>query len=72
MNARVPTFQPAATLRCSVQYRNQYGTEVVYPVCDTAKRFAAIANTKVLTKPTIEHMKALGVVFDVVQEQRSV
>jgi hypothetical protein len=55
-----------------VQYRNQYGTEVVYPVNDVATRFAEIAQTKVLTKPTIALMKALGVSFEVVQEARTV
>ena len=59
-------------MQASVQYRNQYGTDVVVPLCETAKRFALIAGTKILTKPTIEIMKQLGVSFEVVQEIRSV
>lgn len=55
-----------------VQYRNQYGTEVVYPMNDIATRFADISGHRTLTKPTIEHMKALGVRFEVVQEVRSI
>lgn len=56
----------------TVQYRNHQGLSVAFPLCAVGKHFAAIAGTHHLNKPTIEHMKALGVSFDVVQEQRSV
>ena len=59
-------------MQAIVQYRSQYGTEVVYPMNDVATRFADISGHRTLTKPVIEHMKALGVSFDVVQEIRSV
>ena len=57
---------------CRVQYRNQYGTEVLMPLCDITKEFAALTGCKTLTKPTVDAMKRLGYIFEVVQEQRSV
>ena len=44
----------------TVQIRNVYGTDTVYPACDKARAFAAIANQKTLTRTTIEQIKALG------------
>ncbi len=38
----------------------QYGKWVYYPVCDSAKAFAAIAGTKTLTDATLVQIKLLG------------
>jgi len=38
----------------------QYGKWVYYPVCDSAKAFAAIAGTRTLTEPTLAQIKKLG------------
>jgi hypothetical protein len=38
----------------------QYGKWVYYPVCDSAKAFAAIAGTRTLTEPTLVQIKRLG------------
>ena len=43
-----------------VQVKSQYGQEVVHPVCQKAKAFAAIAGTRTLTEATIRQIKALG------------
>ena len=51
-----------------VTIKNQYGTEVVYPVCEHAKLFARIANTKTLTLDVISTIKALGVAITVEQK----
>lgn len=43
-----------------VTIRNVYGNEQIYPVCDAAKAFAAIAGTRTLTRETLKHVRALG------------
>ena len=43
-----------------IEVRNVYGENKMYPVCDKAKAFAAIAGTKTLTAATIGHADALG------------
>ena len=35
-----------ATTTITVQVRNVYGNSVVYPICERAKRFAAIARQR--------------------------
>jgi hypothetical protein len=57
---------------CRVQYKSQYGTEVLMPLCPTSQEFASLTGCKTLTRPTVEAMKRLGYSFEVVQEQRSV
>lgn len=44
----------------TVQVRDVYGTEQVYPICDDALRFAAIAGTTTLTKRVLKCVEALG------------
>lgn len=48
------------TMTITVKIADQYGNKVIKPVCDKAKTFAAIANTKTLTKETILLIKSLG------------
>jgi len=43
-----------------VSIKEVYGMRNVYPVCETAKLFAQIAETKTLTPRTLEHIKTLG------------
>ena len=43
-----------------VAVRNNYGTKAIYPKCEKAKLFAAIAGTKTLTQANINNIKALG------------
>lgn len=43
-----------------VRIKNVYGNELIYPVCEYAKTFARIANTKTLAQRDIESIKALG------------
>ena len=43
-----------------VEVRRVYGNTTIYPVCECAQHFAAIAGTKTLTKSVIKHIKELG------------
>jgi hypothetical protein len=43
-----------------IQVRNVYGNEMVYPVCENAKRFAAIANKKTFSPFDLGQIVALG------------
>lgn len=52
-----------------VYVKNNYGQDVVYPVCDKAFLFAEIANTKTLTPDTIKKIKALGYKFTVLAKE---
>ena len=51
-----------------VRLANNYGNKVVYPVCDKAKMFARIADTKTLTSDTIACVKQLGYAINVEQQ----
>jgi len=44
----------------TVQIKNVYGNEMIYPVCDKAKIFAALTGTKTLTREAVAKIKALG------------
>lgn len=52
---------------CHVRLKQQYGQQVIEPICEVAKEFAKIADTKTLTRQTIDSMKRLG--YTVVVEQ---
>ena len=53
-----------------VKIGNNYGNEVIYPICDDAQVFASIAKAKTLTAETIAAIKRLGYKINV--EQRSI
>lgn len=50
-----------------VKITQNYGTEVIYPVCQNAFLFARLAGTKTLTFSTIAKIKALGYTVKVQQ-----
>jgi hypothetical protein len=52
-----------------VEIKDVYGVRTVYPVCENARTFAAIAGTKTLTKDTIRHIKDLGFAVVLVQPE---
>jgi hypothetical protein len=51
----------------TVTIRDQYGAQVIHPVCEKAKTLAALARTKTLTHEAIKHIKALGYQINVQQ-----
>jgi len=51
----------------TVTIRDQYGAQVIHPVCNTSKTFAAIAGTKTLTRQVLDQIKALGYAVEVQQ-----
>ena len=56
-------------MEITVKIKSVYGTDKVYPVCDRAKMFAAIADTVTLTSYTIDKIKALGYMIIVKQDR---
>ena len=44
----------------TVDVRNVYGNTMYYPMCDTAKTFAKLANTTTLTPQAVRLIKSLG------------
>jgi hypothetical protein len=54
-------------MKILVSIRDQYGAQVIHPVCEKAKAFAALARTKTLTHEAIKQIKALGYQIDVQQ-----
>lgn len=48
------------TRRITVQIKSVYGNEMIYPVCEDAKRFAALAGTKTFTHAALQQIDALG------------
>lgn len=51
--------------KITIQVKDVYGVQTVYPMCDDAKRFAEIAGTKTLTHRTLCQIESLG--FEIVQ-----
>lgn len=52
-----------------VRITNNYGSRVVYPVCETARKFAELVGTKTLTPDTIKKIRDLGYAIHVQQEE---
>lgn len=52
----------------TVEIRNNYGSEAIYPVDENGKTFARLAGTRTLTRGTIELIKQLGYKVNVQQE----
>lgn len=58
-------------MKIQVQIKQVYGNETIYPVCDTAKKFAALLGTKTLTYRAIQGIKDLGYSIEVVNNNPS-
>lgn len=53
-----------------VRVMDVYGRQVVYPVCDKAKVFASIADTKTLTETTLRCIRKLGYTIHVIPNEQ--
>lgn len=51
----------------TVEIKNVYGNESIYPMCEKAKTFATMLRQKTLTTQDIKHIKALGFSVEVFQ-----
>lgn len=58
--ATIAMNQRLSGMYITVRVKNNYGNNLVYPVCDKAKLFASIACSKTLTSATIKDIKSLG------------
>ena len=47
-------------MEITVKIKDQYGRQVVHPVCKKAKLLAGIAGTVTLTRESLEAIKQLG------------
>jgi hypothetical protein len=52
-------------MNITVEIKNNFGNEAIYPACEKSRVFAEIAGTKTLTRETIEKIKSLGYVVGV-------
>jgi hypothetical protein len=53
-------------MELTIEIKNVYGVQTVYPVCDQAKFFAALAGTKTLTAQAVRLIKQRGYILRVV------
>tara|TARA_R100001460_G_scaffold7778_1_gene19499 strand:+ start:111 stop:284 length:174 start_codon:yes stop_codon:yes gene_type:complete len=47
----------------TIEIKNVYGNDLIYPVCDTAKKLCSITGYKTFNTNTIETLKEIGYVF---------
>ena len=57
------------TYNITVDIKNVYGNELIYPVCDIAKKFTSLTKRKTLNKKDIDIIKTLG--YKVIVEQKT-
>ena len=56
-------------MKITVRLDKNYGSWVVYPVCQQAQLFAALAGTKTLKEKTLDQIMQLGYEIQVSGEQ---
>ena len=54
-------------MNITVEIKNNFGREAIYPACHQAELFAQLAGTKTLTRETLAVIKQLGYTIDVKQ-----
>ena len=53
----------------TINIKNVYGNELIYPVCFNAKKFTSLTKNKTLSKKDIDIIKTLG--YKIVIEQKT-
>lgn len=56
--------------RILIALKDVYGTQTIYPVCEAAKTFAAIAGTKTITRAVLDKIVALGYLVEIEPQVR--
>lgn len=56
-------------MNATVQIRTHYGTQYIYPACDTSAKLCALTGKKTLSHADIKTIKALGYSITVQQPQ---
>jgi histone H3/H4 len=56
-------------MQISVEIKQVYGKEVIYPICDRAKAFARLVKQKTLTREDIACIREIGFIIAVVQPE---
>jgi hypothetical protein len=49
----------------TVEIRSNFGTEAIYPACETSRKFAEMLGTKTLTRRAIGQIRDLGYTVEV-------
>lgn len=57
-------------MQITVEIKNVYGNQAIYPVCDQAKKLAQLAGTKTLTMESIRIIKSLG--YEIKQQSNEI
>jgi hypothetical protein len=52
-----------------VEIKNVYGTESIYPICENAKSFAMLTNTKTFNRAIISIIKQIGIQVEIKQTE---
>ena len=56
-------------MKIQVQVRNVFGNNLIYPMCDDAKRFTRLTQTKTLHRDDIAVIKSLGYTVETVAKE---
>ena len=56
-------------MKIVVEVREVYGNRTVYPVCEAARLFAALAGTKTLTHQAVSMIRQLGYTIEIKQKE---
>jgi hypothetical protein len=56
-------------MNATVQIKTHYGTQYIYPICQTAQHLAALTGKKTFSHRDIDTIKALGYSINVQQDK---